>query len=279
MPPAAIRICLVVLASATLLSVAPAVAQPLGRPAADVYADDQSDRYVGTGGLVLPRSVDHGTREHVAGCLSCEWRLAAPCVVSTAGVPFPGQSVCQSVVRGCPATGELLRAWIRQPSQPWREIGLVCVGEGGPVTVSDLGRRAREQFVRDLPDLLAGFQPGRGVLAQVPVIFSSGQAGEPVSGVYSLLGETVTVSGTPAWTWQFGDGAALSTTDPGGPYPHAAVSHAYRRAGSFGVSVVTRWEATFTVGDLGPYPVAGSIDQDDRVVVAVGEGRAVLAVR
>jgi hypothetical protein len=62
---------------------------------------------------------------------------------------------------------------------------------------------------------------------------------------------TVTVLGTPVtvfprvldYTWDFGDGQSLTTTDPGAPYPGGTVSHVYRTAGRYDVTVTIRWGA------------------------------------
>ena len=126
----------------------------LGAPpahAADVQGDDEADRYVGTGGLILPPSVGVDIRTEVAGCSGCEWRLSSPCVIADAGNPFSATPVCLSVVRGCPAMAELLRAWFRPVDGPWRQIGLVCIGVDGPVTVLDVGMRVRDRLVATVP--------------------------------------------------------------------------------------------------------------------------------
>ncbi|MBK9740053.1 MAG: PKD domain-containing protein [Actinobacteria bacterium] len=267
-------------ASIPPVSIPPASIRPaLTVRAADVHGDDEADRYVGTGGLVLPRSVARHTRAEVAGCASCEWRLTTPCVESPAGVAFSGQAVCQSVVRGCPGGEQLVRAWFRRGAGPWDEIALICRADGPPPTIAAIEGRARERFVRSLPGLRASFQPSTGVLAQLPVGFDSGQQGGRVTSTYEILGEPVTVSASPAWSWVFGDGAAVETSDPGGVYPHLAVAHTYRRAGRFEVRATTTWAADFMVDDLGPFPVTEPVSQEAILHVPVGEGRAVLAVR
>jgi len=247
--------------------------------ATDVYADDDSDRYVGTGGLVLPASVDVAIRTEVARCAGCQWRLSSPCQTSAAGTPFSGTPVCLSVVRGCPAMAEMLRAWFRPAGGPWREIGLVCVGVEGPVTVLDLGRQVRERLVTEVPPQRPSRQPAAGAVSQLPVVFDSGQPPQGVQDRLVLVGRAVVLDARPSWRWDFGDGAVLTTSDPGGAFPHLAVAHPYRAAGSYRVTLVTTWSATFEVDGLGPFPVADPVTQRAVVVVPVGEGRAVLAVR
>jgi hypothetical protein len=173
---------------------------------------------------------------------------------------------------------ELLRVWFQPAGGTWTEVGLICLRPGGPVTVSRLSSLARDRFVQDLPPVTIGQAPAAGVLAQIPVVFSSGQSAEGFDRGYDLLGERVDVSGRPRWTWQFGDGGSLTTDDPGGEYPNMAVSHPYRRTGPMEVSVRTDWLATFTVDGLGPFPIREPVTQSDTGRVSVGEGRAVLAV-
>jgi len=247
--------------------------------AADVRGDNGQDRYVGTGGLILPGGVDSRTRVDVAGCGGCRWRLSAPCALELPGTPFPGQSACLSVARGCPVSGELLRVWFEPSGGAWTDRGLICLQDGGPVTVARLAGAARERFTHDLPPVVIGITPASGVLAQIPVVFASGQPAGAFTARYDLLGEEVHLVGRPRWSWAFGDGATLVTDDPGGSYPHLAVSHAYRRAGREPVDLRTDWAASFTAAGLGPFPITEPVSQTASRSVAVGEGRALLAVR
>lgn len=250
-----------------------------GARAADVHGDDEADRYIGTGGLILPPSVGVDLRTEVARCAGCGWRLSSPCQLVDAGNPFSGTPVCLSVVRGCPAMAELLRAWFRPVDGPWREIGLVCIGIDGPVTVLDVGRRVHDRIVATLPPQRPSRQPARGAVSQLPVVFDSGQSSEGLSGALMLAGQAVTIAAQPAWRWDFGDGAVLATSDPGGAFPDDSVTHPYRAAGTYRVRLTTTWAATFDVDGLGPFPVPGDVSQAVTVAVPVGEGRAVLAVR
>ena len=245
--------------------------------AADVHGDDETDAYVGTGGLILPAGVDAATRTIVASCAGCHWRLSTPCVRSDLGHPFDGQSPCMSVVRGCPDGRRLLRTWFQPADGAWRQVGLVCLDPSGPVTVRDMGQAAHERAVRGIPPLRPAFQPRRGVVTQLPVLFTAGQPAGPQSWEVDLLGQRVHLVATPRWTWTFGDGASLSTDDPGGGYPDDAVAHVYRRSGGRHVTLTARWSASFTVDGLGPFPVPEPVVQEVSSDLDVGEGRALLA--
>lgn len=249
-------------------------ASPESRPAADVHGDDPGDRYLGSGGLILPGSVHPSVRRDVAGCGDCEWRLTSPCVESSLGTAFDGQPGCASVVRGCPS-GQLLRSWFRPEGGPWRQTGLVCL-TGDPVTVTELGAAVAEEVSQGIPTLRARFQPSRGLITQVPVVFDSGQRADGLTWHSEILGKRVTVRARPTWTWQFGDGAVMSTSVPGGDFPDMSVSHVYRRPGGYRVVCTAQWAATFSVDGLGPYPVEEAIHQSATASVGVGEARAVL---
>jgi hypothetical protein len=255
-----------------------AVAAPAA-PAADVHGDDERDRYVGSGGLILPGGVDDDTRHEVSRCGGCGWRLTSPCLDAGLGNAFDGQSACLSVVRGCPGLRELLRAWTRPVGGQWHEVGLVCMERTTPITVEQVDRAVAARFSAEVAPLGPAGQPGRGVVTQLPVLFDSGQPAGPQRRVFRVLGESVTLTAWPSWTWDFGDGAAMDTTDPGGRFPHDAVSHVYRRAGEFVVHVDSRWTAEFTVDGLGPFPVSEDLAQRASLQVRVGEGRALLTPR
>ena len=242
------------------------VGTPPAARAADVHGDDEHDRYVGTGGLVLPGTTDEDTRREVAGCADCSWRMTSPCVASVLGNAFG--SGCTSVVRGCPG-GELLRAWFRAGGRPWREVALVCVGPGGPVTVARAGHAAAERVTRGIPPLVPAFQPPHGVLAQLPVRFRSGQPPGEQRFALSLLTSAVTVAARPTWSWTFGDGAHVEDSS-------GQVEHVYRVASRYEATCTSTWSARFTVDGLGPYPVPEPVVQTASAGVSVGEGRALL---
>ncbi len=247
--------------------------------ATDIHGDDDADRYVGTGGLVLPGGIAETTRREVASCQGCAWRLSSPCVTSDAGNPFSGTPTCMSVVRGCPQLAEHLRAWFRPENGPWRDLGMVCIGEGGPSTVVRLAVEVWDWMDTRLPRLRPGIQPPRGVVTQIPVVFDSGQSSAGVSTGVELGADTVQLDAMPEWHWEFGDGVRLTTDDAGGKYPDAGVTHAYRVPGNYRIRVVTTWSARFTVDGLGPFTVSEPVTQSATLTVDVGEGRAVLTTR
>lgn len=237
--------------------------------AVDVIGDDEADRYTGSGGLILPASVEESTRVRVAECADCRWRMTDPCSID-------GEA-CDSVTRGCPAGRQFLRAWIsRDAGQTWEEIGLVCVPASGPVTVGSISREIRDEFEQALPPSSLRTQPARGVLPYLPVVFHSGQPGQIDPIEVEVAGYRVVVTPTPRWSWDFGDGTAITTTIPGSTYPDLTVSHPYRSGGQHHVRVTTTWTATVMVDGMGPFEVRGPITQQASALVRVGQARAVI---
>lgn len=242
----------------------------LGAPiahGAEVHGDDERDVFVGTGGLILPPSVDHGVRREVAGCAGCAWRLTSVCVDPGLGSGFDGQGVCGSVVRSCPQGRRTLRAWFRPAGGPWRQIDLVCLRQ--PVTIRQVGRRVGDQVEEGIPPLTPRFAPAQGAVTQIPVRFESGQPAAVRRWRMPIAGRPVDVEATPTWQWSFEDGPGSGGTGP-------VAWHAYGRPGSHAVTVVTTWSATFVVDGLGPFPVPEPITQQQQFQIVIGQGRAVL---
>lgn len=243
------------------------------RTEVDIGADDERDEYVGTGALLLPTGASAAERSAAATCRDCRWRFTTPCASIDAGRPFDGQAPCRSVSRGCVAGDRLLRPWLRVGSAPWRQLGVVCVGPAGPVTVASMGARVREALRTRLPALSPTHQPARGIVTQLPVLFDSGQGRGVVDWEPTLAGRRVSVRAQAGWTWSFGDG----TAQRGAGADAARVAHTYRRAAPVTAEVSARWEAQFSVDGLGPFPVDDPIVQSAMVPMSIGEGRALLS--
>lgn len=242
--------------------------------AVEVHGDDAGDRYVGTGGLVLPGTVDTGTRRRVATCTDCRWRMATPC----ADAADPGvEAACLSVTRGCTGGAQLLRTWFSEDGGvTWRDLGLFCIPPSGPVRVADVERVMQDGFEELLPSGSITAQPPAGVLPYLPVIFDSGQPATLPPSRHRVGGLDVVLVPRATWHWDFGDGAALVTDRPGSRYPDTAVSHTYRAAGLHLVRLTTVWEASFVIEDLGPFTVRETVVQHAQAPIRVGQARAVL---
>jgi hypothetical protein len=238
----------------------------VGAPAIDVIGDDGADRYVGSGGLLLPGIFSNETRESVARCRGCRWRLRDPC----------GPDVgCLISPMPCPPGHRVLETmWSQDGGATWQAIGAWCVGPGGPRTVSEIGGAVTSEFTAHLDPVAPQVQPARGALTQVPTIWHSGQTAPTAAAVFDLLGNRVELTAVPHWVWDFGDGRVLHTGSSGSRHPDRAVSHVFRRPGTYQVSCTTSWSATFTVDGLGPFPVAERIEQRATRTITVREARA-----
>ncbi len=241
--------------------------------AGEVHGDDAGDRFVGTGGLILPASVHEVVRREVASCLGCHWMLTTPCANTDLGRPV--DDGCRGVVRGCPG-GQLRRSWFQPAGDGWRDVGLICMQQGRPWTVRDAGRAAADQVAERVPALRPVAQPSVGVLPHLPTYFRSGTSGGTHVFSWMASGHRLEVHAEPTWSWSFGDGGRLESSDPGGEFPDGGVAHAYRTAGRYDVEVTATWRAVFWSEGLGPFPVPEPVHQEARIPVTVGEGRATL---
>lgn len=235
--------------------------------AATVIGDDQQDRYVGSGGLILPGIFGHGTRDAVARCVDCRWRLRDPCAEHDEN--------CRYTPLPCPSDHRVLETlWSQDAGATWQSLGLWCVGPSGPRTVSSIGQHAHEELTASLPPSRPSVQPPRGIVTQIPTIWHAEQPPITTPIVMELVGQRVEITPIPRWSWDFGDGGTLNTNVSGSRYPDLAVSHTYRRVGRHTVTCTTTWEATFTVDGLGPFPVQEPITQRVTRVIRVHEARA-----
>lgn len=239
-------------------------------------ADSENSAIVGRGGLLLPRSYEETTvsRRAASDCPGCEWQVVPFCVPSD----MPGD-ICVSTGVWC-APDEL---WMRlmhrvAPDTVWRQAGFVCLTENtAPLSVDDAAVQVRDRFVDRLPQPEPRFQPAGGALVNLAVVFRSGQQEGTRVDSFDLLGMPVEVAATPSWVWDFGDGSTLRTSDAGSRWPDTTVSHVYRSAGSYDVTVNASWSGQFTVDDLGPFDVdGGAVTQDATVEVVVREAPAEL---
>jgi hypothetical protein len=97
------------------------------------------------------------------------------------------------------------------------------------------------------PGLTVKVQPVGRTLVNLETIVYTDQSRVSTARV-TLLGFPVEVEATPmSYLWRFGDGASLSTTTPGKPYPAKEITHKYLRKGSVGLTLTTNYAARFRV--------------------------------
>ncbi|WP_432541167.1 hypothetical protein [Kineococcus sp. SYSU DK002] len=120
------------------------------------------------------------------------------------------------------------------------------------VTVSDLRRVG-------LPPSPVHLQPGTGeAILNVPLVLHT--TGGTVTRDTTVLGFPVTIRATPtSWTWDLGDGRRIGpTSDPGRPYPHQTLTHAYTEPGDRAITLTTTWSGEYTIAGLPYRPIEGT---------------------
>ncbi|WP_157514855.1 PKD domain-containing protein [Nocardioides sp. J54] len=86
---------------------------------------------------------------------------------------------------------------------------------------------------------------------------------EPITRTVRLLGRRVTLEATPSrYTWTFGDGQSLTTTDPGAPYPRLTITHNYLRTGTYRPTLATTYTGRFRVGNVPWRQIPGTVTID-----------------
>lgn len=252
-----------------------ALALPLRDPAeTTVVADDAGSTLIGTGGLILPGTADEKTRQEVARCAGCSWRVTSPCVESALGNSFDQQPACGSVTRGC-QVGSLRRTWFRPTSGSWHDLGLFCMLER-PLTTELLGARVSERLTERVPEAGIVSLPSSGVVTGLPTIFASTIVAEPFTIDWRILGEQVRVTATPSYLWTFPDGTQVRTDDPGELSVAGAIRYVFSRSGAFPVTCLVEWSGSYALPGLGSFPISGVVRDTSTIAVLVGEGRALL---
>lgn len=115
--------------------------------------------------------------------------------------------------------------------------------------------------------------PNRRTLINVPTNFYT-DAGRVILPT-TVLGQPVRVRATPMrFRWTYGDGAALTTADPGAPYPSLRTAHTYRQPGKRTLGLRTTYSGEYSVAGGAWLPIDGLATVD-----SPGTGLTVLAAR
>src|SRR5690606_6514433 len=98
-----------------------------------------------------------------------------------------------------------------------------------------------------LPAPVLNVQPNRDwVLVNIETIVYTDPT--PVVLTTQVLGFPVTVEATPTlFTYDWGDGHSLATTDPGRPHPALDVFHEYEALGHVAITLTTQWSGRYQV--------------------------------
>lgn len=260
-----------------LLALLLLLATPAPARAVDVVANDLTDAYEVSGAVLLNQTFPEASA--ASSCSNCHWRIIRIC---SDGV-LEGRTGCVGTT--CSASSDVAEVWRAQaPVLPpigdplWTYRGTVCLSEP-PLAVAPLVAELRDMAVRDLPALRAASSPTGTTLTGLPTYFRAGQPASFSPEPAAIAGALVTLHAQPTWTWDFGQGAPLTTIDPGGTYPAGGVRHVYPRRGVYRVRVTCDWRATYSTRGLTDLPVDGVITQSAWFDLRVKEARRYLTTK
>jgi hypothetical protein len=215
------------------------------------------------------------------GCVGCEWTFVPACLPNGP----EDDAMCASAAMACENRGGgiLMRVYRRENGGPWQSQGNACVGGASPVvTVADVRADAGQAYREQMrpPAATISTQPSGRSVVNMPTYFMAGGAG-PMTRSFGPAGIRMTITATPTYVWDFGDGVTYETSSKGGPHPTGDVRHTYRTPGTRTVTLTTRWTAEFTVvtalGTFGPFDIGGPpVAPSDTQDVSVHEARAEL---
>lgn len=130
-----------------------------------------------------------------------------------------------------------------------------------------------DRLVKLLPAGDINFQPENDALVNLPVYFWT-QTPQRFSAVVPILDLIVYVNLYSTFTWHFGDGRVMITTNQGAGFPIGLITNTYRENGQYPVKLKVSWRGTFSVNGV-TTPIRGdaitqSISRQLSVVNAVG---------
>jgi hypothetical protein len=102
-----------------------------------------------------------------------------------------------------------------------------------------------DRLTKLLPTGGVAYQPAFEPLVHVPVVFWC-DLPKIFSTRFNIVGEVVDVTLRPSFSWSFGDGTVMQSTDPGAPYPNGSIQHAYLKEGTYLVTMLATWGGTWS---------------------------------
>ena len=171
-------------------------------------------------------------------CNGCTYRWIAICD------PALANTGCGA--NACPAGFLMETLMITDPRLPAPIAGATQCRSPSGSTPAQVRQAASDQFSQLLTTAHPSQQPAGGGIVNLPTLFSTNT---PMAQLFNetLLGVQVALNVDASWTWDFGDGTTLTTTDPGGAYPIASLRHIYLHAGAYTVTLTTNWTGTFSM--------------------------------
>lgn len=195
-----------------------------------------------------PGSGDTQGGDGTNDCMGCTYRWVAICD------PALANTGCGA--NACPVGFLMETLMITDPRLPAPIAGETQCRSPSGATPAQVRRAASDQFSQLLTTAHPSQQPADGGVVNLPTLFSTNT---PAAQLFNetLLGVQVTLNVDASWTWNFGDGTTLTSTDPGGAYPVASLSHVYPVAGTYTVALTTNWTGMFSMAGGPPAVIPG----------------------
>lgn len=102
-----------------------------------------------------------------------------------------------------------------------------------------------DRLTKLLPTGGVAYQPAYEPLVHVPVVFWC-DLPKIFTTRFNIVGEVVDVTLRPSFSWSFGDGSVMQSTEPGAPYPNGSIQHAYLKEGTYLVTMLATWGGTWS---------------------------------
>ena len=141
-------------------------------------------------------------------------------------------------------------------------LGIVCLAPAdvaglAPITPA-MVRREMQRL--EWPGARLEVQPPDGqTLINFETNFFTGND-RPTTQTVTLLGQRVEIEARPTeYTWEFGDGATVTTSSPGAAYPDLDVTHTYADPGRVAPSVATTYTGRYRINHDAWQQIPGSL--------------------
>ena len=246
-----------------------------------IEADQENESYKITGELLLDETFNgsYESQKQAETCQGCRWIIAKICYLEDEVGSIKGCSgAAESCVRPDGEIGKKLRVWRKLgEDEPWLSVGLICLAPSGPVTPSTVNFKITEVTNEYLPKLIPSTQPINHVLVNTEIFFMSNQNRNFGPKNLVITGIPITLNASAIWTWDFGDGTVLQTSNTGAGYPYGEIKHIFNTKGLKTISVTTTWQAKWSTKNNLEIPVLGkNLVQKTTFNLQAHEARGVL---
>ena len=178
------------------------------------------------------------------------------------------------VVRPAPKPKPKPKPWIPYKATPVVHRAYHPPVKKKPSTIAKVVTTAlslSDQITRLLPGSKILYQPANDAVTSVPVYFWS-DTNTVFQVTTAILGIGVNVLMNPSFVWNFGDGTTMTTSSVGGQYPDATITHTYRSAGIYTITLTTSWAGSWAAQGAVLPVLGGAIVQSTSATIQVQPG-------